>query len=210
MSLKQKILFLFLPAFCTFILFTYLNSLPNVQKFYYPFFEKTTLTAASTGQPTIYFKIKEKATTSTDFDEITVLFNTKDHLQKLLIAERKTGKRGAYDYKGFIIEISETYVTPLIFFLSLLIVGPRNWRKKLIGCILGGIIIMVFAYVTVYFRSMSMVADSGVTGIDYHPKELEWKRLMAYLFSNVTTITVVLLTWFLFAFDRTLLSKPSN
>ena len=188
----------FFPAVLFFLLLSGLNTLPTVQKIYYPAFEKLTLAAASYGQSDIYFKSRlNRQGNPANSSEVIVLFNSKAYLQQLIQQEKRSGKRSAYDYKGFSVHVSETFVTSLIFFLALLLIVSADIQKKLLYFITGAFLTLGFANLTVVFKRWSLVADSGVTGIDYYPKELEFYRLLSYLFSNVTTITFVLVLWLL-------------
>ena len=201
MTLKQKLLHYFLPSILLFAALNWASTYPRVQLFYHSFFEQISLRACTAPHPEIYFKTKDTNTT-TKLDELTILFNSKEYLRKLIEAAKLSGRKGAYDYKGFIIYINETYVIPLIFFVSLVALMPMQIAKKIAFLILGCILIIGFAYLTVYFKSISIIADSGVTGIDYFPKELEFYRLRSYVFSSVTTISIALLLWFPLFFTK--------
>lgn len=201
MTLKKKVFGYFLPAVLTFSVLVYLASIPAIQKSYYPAFEQFTLMAVSNSQPDIYFKTKTGTTqTPENPNQVVLLFNSKAYLKELLKEAISTGKRGSYDYKGFVIYITDFFTTPLIFFCCLLIFTPGTWSRKLISLLIGSLIILGFAYLTVQFRGLYMVAQSNV--IDMHEKDVEWYQLLTYAFSDVATITVALLTWVLLAFQK--------
>ncbi len=202
MDLKHILLRYFLPMTICFFGLSLLNLIPSVQKAYYPIFEKITLSTLTTSQPDMYFKSRPGGETDPkNHNKITVLHNTKKHLQAIIDRSRATGQQGQYDYKGFIITIDEHFITPLIFFFSLLIVTPGNWKRKLINLMIGSVLIMGFAYLTVYFKGFYMVANSGVLGV-VDANTLKGYKLISFLFSSITTITIVVLVWILLAFRK--------
>ena len=202
MDLKHILLRYFLPMTICFFGLSLLNLIPSIQKTYYPIFEKYTLSIATAGQPDMYFKSRPGGETDpNNYNKITVLHNTKKHLQAIIDRSRATGRQGQYDYKGFIVTIDEHFITPLIFFFSLLLVTPGNWKRKLINFLIGSVLIMGFAYLTIHFKSLHMVATSGVLGV-VDANTLKGYKLISYLFSSITTITVVLIVWILLAFRK--------
>ena len=202
MDLKHILLCYFLPMIVCFFGLSLLNLIPSVQKAYYPVFEKITLIIATTSQPEVYFKSRVGGETDpNNYNKITVLYNTKKHLQAIIDRSRATGKQGQYDYKGFIVTIDEHFVTPLLFFFSLLIVTPGKWNRKLLNFLIGSVLIMGFAYLTIYFKGFNMVASSGVLGV-VDANTLKGYKLISFLFSSVTTITVVLIIWIIVAFRK--------
>lgn len=202
MDLKHILLRYFLPMTICFFGLSLLNLIPSVQKAYYPVFEKFTVSTLTASQPEIYFKSKPGGETDpNNHNKITVLHNTKKHLQAIIDRSRATGQQGQYDYKGFIVTIDEHFVTPLIFFFSLLIVTPGNWKRKFFNFLIGSLLIMGFAYLTIYFRGIHMVATSGVLGA-VDPNTLKGYKVISFIFSSITTITVVFTVWVLVAFRK--------
>ena len=201
MTLKKKVFGYFLPAVLTFTGLVYLGSISSIQQLYYPFFEHLSLRAVSSNQPDIYFKTeKSNARTPNNPNQIVLQFNSKVYLKKLLKEAKITGKRGTYDYKGFVIYITDFFTTPLIFFCCLLSFTPGAWSRKLIALLTGSLIIIGFAYLTVQFRGQYMVAQSGI--LDIHEREVEWYQLLTYAFSDIATIKFALLEWILLAFQK--------
>ena len=204
MNLKTILLRYFLPMTVCFFGLSILNLSPAIQKTYYPFFEKFTLNTLIPSQPDIYFKIKEGE--PDNYNQIPVLYNTKKRLQAIIDRSRATGQPGEYTYKGFELPIDEFFVTPLIFFFSLLAFTPGDWKRKILNFFIGILLIMGFAYCTVYFRGLHMVAESGVLGV-LDGRTLKAYKLLSYAFSSISTITVVLLVWILLAFRKSDLQK---
>jgi len=60
---------------------------------------------------------------------------------------------------------------------------------------------MGFAYLTIYFRGLYLVATSGVLG-ELDANTIKGYKLISFLFSSITTITVVLIVWILLAFRK--------
>jgi len=177
--------------------------LPAVQQTYYPFFEKISLAALTNSQPSIYFKAKKGTeNNSADANKVSLLFNSKKTLQQEIDRSRATGQTGNYKYAGFVLAIDETFTAPLIFFLSLLLITPGKWPRKLLGFIVGTALVLGFTYLTVRFKGLHIVAESGLAGVAYTANELKATKLLHYAFSSVTSITVVLLIWILVAFRK--------
>lgn len=203
MTLKRKLLRYFLPMVLTFSILSMLSTFSAVQTLYYRVFEKITLVAASKAQPEIYFKTKRGTLqTPADPNQVVLLFNSKAYLQSLLDKAENDRQKVAYPYKGFVIYITESYMTPLIFFLSLMLLSPNSWTNKLIAGLLGIGLILSFAYLSVHFKTIFLVADSGVTNTPVDTRDKQLYELLSYLFSNVTTITVAILTWILLTFNK--------
>ena len=204
MKLKVKLFRYFFPAVLSFFVLVGLAAIPSVQKWYCPIFKDFILVAASSGQSTIYFKIKEANKKNAGIsNNVVVLFNSKAYLQSLIEQAKATGKKGAYDYKGFEITVTDYFTTPLLFFFCLLLYTPSALHQKLLSLLMGSAAIIGFAYLTIQFKSFHMVAESGI--MDYSTNQATFYELLAYVFSNVATITVALLAWILLAFRESTL-----
>ena len=105
--------------------------------------------------------------------------------------------RVTYNYSGFVVPLGGTFIAPLVFFISLLLVTPDKISRKIGHLIVGGLLIIGYTCITIHFQGLYMVAESGVTGINYHPSDLKVYKLLHYACSSVTSITVVLLIWIL-------------
>jgi len=182
--------------------------IPAVQQVYYPFFEKISLAALSNSQPKMYFKAKKGTKDNpSNTNKISLLFNSKRTLQKEINRSKATGQPGNYQYAGFVLTIDETFIAPLIFFFSLLLVTPGQWTRKLLGFIVGTALVLGFTYLTVRFKGFHNVAESGVADVAYDAYDLKYYKLLHYAFSSVTSITVVLLIWILVSFRKSQLKS---
>ncbi len=194
-----------------FFLLSFISLIPAVQHSYYGLFEKIALHAAETSNADIYFKTRKGTEEAPNHpDKVTLLFNTKAYLQTIIDRSKATGQQGVYDYKGVVISISEYFITPLIFFFSLLMVTPGKLTRKLLNLLLGGLLIIGFAYLTVRFRVNFGIAEAGLPGMSFGPREFKAYKLLSFALSSVTTITVVLLLWGLLAFRKSELRKAFN
>ena len=203
MNIRHIILRYFLPLIVCFFGLSLISMIPAVQKVYYPAFEKLSLAAVEKSQPGIYFKTKHwTEIEGKDPNKVNVMFNSNDYLRRLIDYYRANGIQGTYDYKAFIVSIDASFTAPLIFFFSLLLVTPSNWKRKLAALVIGSMMILIFAYFTVRFQGYYSVATSGVEGFEFSPGAVKGYKLLHFAFSSVTTITVVLLTWILVAFRK--------
>ena len=192
----------------SFFVLSFVFMIPAVQNSYYSFFEKMALSAATSSNSDVYFKAKKGSEAAPNHpDKTTILFNSKAYLKALVDRAKATGQTGSYDYKGFVVTISGYFITPLIFFFSLMLVTPGAIGRKLVNFILGSILIIGFAYLTVMFRSYFAVAESDLPGMSFSPREIKAYKLLSFALSSVTTITVVLLLWILLAFRKSDLHK---
>jgi len=177
--------------------------IPAVQQTYYPFFEKISLAALKNSQPNMYFKAKKGTEQDpNDANKVTLLFNSNSTLKKEMKRAKATGTQGNYKYAGFVLALDETFIAPLIFFFSLLLITPGKWSKKLLGFIIGTALVLGFTYLTVRFKGLHLVAESGVSDVAYSPNELKAAKLLHFALSSVTSITVVLLVWILVSFRK--------
>jgi len=138
MDIKRIILRYFLPLVVCFFGLSLLNMVPAVQQVYYPFFEKISVAALTNSQPKMHFKAKKGTKEApNNTNKISLLFNSKKTLQKEIDRSKAEGRPGNYQYAGFVLTIDETFMAPLIFFFSLLLVTPGEWKRKLLGFIIG-------------------------------------------------------------------------
>jgi len=195
----------------SFFVLSLLAMVPAVQNTYYSVFEKIALSSASSNHSDLYFKTKKGSEEAPgNPDKVTILFNTNAYLKAIIERSRATGQQGVYDYKGFVLSISEYFITPLIFFFSLLLVTPGKIPRKLLNFLLGSLLIIGFAYLTIRFRSNFAIVEAGLPGMSFDPQEIKGHKLLSYAFSSVTTITVVLLVWILLAFRKSDIQKVLN
>ena len=187
----------------SFFVLSFVFMIPTVQNSYYSFFEKIALSAATSSNSDVYFKAKKGTEEAPNHpDKTTILFNSKSYLQALVERAKATGQQGVYDYKGFVVTITEYFITPLIFFFSLMIVTPGAIGRKLFNFLLGSLLIIGFAYLTIRFRSCFAIAESGLPGMSFSPREIKAYKLLSFALSSITTITIVLLLWVLLAFRK--------
>ena len=211
MNLRHILLRYFLPMVACFFILSFISLVPAIQNSYYPTFEEISLSAAESKQPDVYFKTQKGTEEAPNHpDKITLLFNSKAYLRALVDRAKATGQQGVYDYKEFVLSISEYFITPIIFFFSLLLVTPGAIGRKLLNFIIGSILIIGFAYLTVRFRSYLAVAESNLPGMSFDPREIKAYKLLSFAFSSVTTITIVLLIWILLAFRKSEMQKIMN
>lgn len=207
MNIKPILKYYFLPLVFYFFAISLLSNIPVIQEAYYPFFEKISLLTLKKSQPSIYFKARQGTEEMPNSPaKLTILFNTKTYLQKLMNEAKRTGKQGKYNYVGFVVSIDETFIAPLVFFISLLLVTPGTISRKTGNLMLGGLLIIGFTCMTVYFKALYSVAESGIITIN-HPNELKLLKLLHYAFSSVTSVTVVILVWILLTLRKSNLSK---
>lgn len=203
MNLRHILLRYFLPMVASFFVLSFVFMVPAIQNSYYSLFEKVSLFAASSHQPDLYFKTQKGSEEAPgNPDKVTILFNTNDYLRAIIKRSRATGQQGVYDYKGFVLSISENFTTPLIFFFSLLMVTPGKLPRKLLNLLIGSLLIIAFAYLTVRVRSNFAIAEAGLPGMSFDPREVKGYKILSYAFSSVTTVTVVLVVWILLAFRK--------
>jgi len=205
MNLRHILLKYFLPMVASFFVLSFVFMIPTIQNTYHSLFAGISQSAASFNKPYLYFTTKKGSETAPEHpDKVRVLFNTNAYLQAIIDINRTkpTGQKVAYDYKGFELSISEYFITPLIFFFSLLLVTPGKIPRKMLNFLIGSLLIIGFAYLTVRFRSNYAIVEAGLPGMSFDPREIKGYKLLSYVFSSVTTVTVVLLTWILLAFRR--------
>ena len=201
MNLRRILLRFFLPMVGSFFILSLVSMLPAVQKVYYESFQDFALSAVENSDPAIHYKVKKGMEDEGAPSAVTLLFNSKQYLQALINRAKVTGQHN-YDYFGITVNINEHFITPLIFFFSLLLVSPGNWKRKLLNFFLGSLLIIGFAYLTVRFKAFYSVAEAGMPGLIYDAREIKAYKVMSFFFSSVTTITVVLLVWILSAFRK--------
>jgi len=180
----------------------------SFQKAVYPVFNNFTIATLNNRLEDTYFKAKPKrAETDFDYNNISVLFQSKRVLTAITSEAKQRGVQATYTYKGFNITIDETFVAPLIFFCCLLIFTPGSLKNKGIAFVLGTLLILSFGYLIVYFKGLYMVSKSGVRDIAYGTNDINFFQLLHFFFSAVTIVTVVLVTWIAVAFRKSDLKK---
>jgi len=98
MNIKPIIKKYFLPLVFYFFSISILSNIPVIQQTYYPFFEKISLHTLSNSQPSIYFKAKQGTEEApNNLGKMSIYFNTKTHLMKLVNHAKRTGKRVTYN-----------------------------------------------------------------------------------------------------------------
>lgn len=208
MKLRKILLKYFLPFVLLFLTLSVFSLLPSVQKVYYPFFEQFTISMLNGNMEDVYFQAKPKsAKTDLDYNTVGVLFNSKSALTAIAMEARRRNIQAEYKYKGFNVTIDETFIAPLIFFVSLLLFTPGGIAKKLIAFLVGTLLILGFSYCIVYFKGLYMVNKSGVRDFLYSQNDLNFFQLAHFTFSSVTAVTVVLVVWILVAFRKSDLNK---
>ncbi|MEM6317518.1 MAG: hypothetical protein AAF960_07595 [Bacteroidota bacterium] len=208
MNLKRILLRYFLPFFLSFATLSVLSLNGSFQKVIYPFFENFAITALNNDFEDTYFKAKPKGpTTDLNYNNISVLFQSKRTLTAIMEEARRTNSRASYDYLGFNITVDETFVAPLIFFLCLLLFSPGSWKNKAIAFVLGSLLILGFSYLIIHFKGLYMVSKSGVRDLAYNENDINFFQFLHFFFSGITIVTVVLLTWILVAFRKSDLVK---
>lgn len=208
MNLRNLLLKKFLPFVLLFLTLSLLSMSSKLQKVYYPVFSSFASSVLNGAIADTYFKAKPKsAQTDFDYNTIGVLFQSKKTLSAVTNDAKRRNIRPKYDYQGFNLKIDETFIAPLIFFACLLIFTPGSWKHKGIAFLIGVLLILGFAYLIVYFKGLYMVSKSGVRDLQYAANDVSFFRLLHFVFSSVTIVTVVLLTWILVAFRKSDLNK---
>ena len=208
MILKKIILRSFLPFVLVFMVLSMLSMVPFIQKTFYPVFENFSVSLLNTQITDVYFKSKPKSLqTDLDYNTIVVLFNSKKVITAIANEAKRRNLMAQYDYQGFKINIDETFLSPLIFFISLLIFTPGTLKRKLISLMAGMFLILCFSYLMVYFKGLFMVGKSGVRDFQYSQNDVNFFQAMHFFFSPVTVVSVVLITWVLVAFRKSDLKK---
>jgi len=203
MNIRSILLRYFLPLLICFFGLSLISTIPAVQKTYYSAFEKLALSAVKTSQAGVYFKTKNWSETEMkDPNVVNVMFNSEVYLRRLMAYNKGRTTKVPYDYKAFTVSIIESFTAPLIFFFSLLLVTPSNWRRKLISFLVGSMMILIFAYLTIRFQGYYAVSTSAIEGFLFDAGAMKLYRILHFAFSPVSTITVVLFTWILVAFRK--------
>jgi len=196
MNIKSILLRYFLPLMGCFLGLSILNTLPSVQQVYSPILEKISIDAMTRTQSDIFFKAKKEANDQLlSTNQLTVYFNSKKQLQRMYDEAKVSGQTAHFNYKGFPIELDKYYITPLIFFFSLLLISPFKWFEKIASFLIGGGLLMGFAYWTVIVKGYFMIAIAGLPDMIFTTSEMKYYTLLHYLFGTVTTISLVLIMW---------------
>ena len=132
---------------------------------------------------------------------VRVLFGNQQKVDKQMAEAKQTGQQTAsLDLRDFQVRSEEFFVMPLIFFLSLLLITPVTWRKKLIGAAWGLPLLLFFTWVKLLCYTLYHFTEFP-TGV-YELSGLSF-RLVSFVFDYLkmgANLLAATLVWVLVAF----------
>lgn len=142
---------------------------------------------------------------------VRVLFGNQQQVAEQMEGARKAGQQKAsLSLQEFKIKMDDFLVMPLVFFLSLLVITPVPWQRKVAGALWGSLLIGLFSWVKLLFYTLYNFAQfpTGVyeiTGLGY--------QMAAFVHDYVkmgANILFATLVWALVAFRQSDWQKVLN
>lgn len=134
---------------------------------------------------------------------IRVEYISKEKLDRQVNQQRTPGSKKVsvtgYDYEIF---FHRVFLSLFVFFLSLMLLSPIRRKEKLIGILVGGLVLFAFSLLKIYLLLMTVFNDAQVAVYESSEATMNVVNGILTHFTLSVSLLMIVVLWLFFAFRK--------